>query len=75
MTSLDELDAGTTGRIRHVGGERAFRRRMMEIGLVPGTPIERLGAMASGDPIRFRVRHAVVALRRRDASLVDVEVG
>ncbi|MCB9681509.1 MAG: ferrous iron transport protein A [Alphaproteobacteria bacterium] len=71
--ALDQLETGTVARVHHVGGERAFRRRLMELGLVPGTPVERLGAGRGVDPLRFRVRDTVVALRRHDAQLVLVE--
>ena len=74
MMSLDQLDAGVTARVHHVEGARAFRRRLMEIGLVPGTPVERLGTVSAG-PLRYRVRDAVVALRAEDARLVAIEVG
>jgi ferrous iron transport protein A len=72
MMSLDQLDVDVPARVHHVAGERAFRRRLMEIGLVPGTVVERLGP-GGRDPLRFRVRDAVVALRRVDARLVQVE--
>lgn len=71
--ALDTLPIGTVATVHQVGGDRPFRRRLMELGLVPGTPVERLGSIAFGDPIRFRVRDAVVALRRRDARLVTVD--
>lgn len=71
--NLDELPVGAQGRVLTVGGERTFRRRLLELGLVPGTPVERLGRTAFGDPIRVRVRDAVVALRRHDARRVLLE--
>ena len=71
--SLDELSIGAPARVLNVGGERGFRRRLMELGLVPGCPVERLGPPGFGGPIRFRVREGVVALRRSDAHLIDVE--
>lgn len=39
MTSLVDASVGTTGHLVSIGGERSFRRRLMEMGLLPGTPI------------------------------------
>ncbi len=69
---LDELAVGQTAEIRHIGGEGAFRRRLLELGLVPGTPIGRTGQAPLGDPLTFRVRGTVLALRRVDAARIDV---
>ncbi|MFT4623874.1 MAG: ferrous iron transport protein A [Myxococcota bacterium] len=71
---LDELAAGATGHILEVAGRGAFRRRLLELGLVPGTAIERIGQSPLGDPLVFRIRGAALGLRRRDAANVAVEV-
>ena len=34
--SLHEIRPGQSARIAHVGGERSFRRRLMELGFLPG---------------------------------------
>ena len=49
--TLDELQPGSTARIRSVQGEGTFRRRLLELGLVPGTAIERTGQAPLGDPL------------------------
>lgn len=74
-STLDELLTGALATVRQVGGGGAFRRRLLEIGLVPGTVVERVGGTAFGDPVRFRCRDAIVALRRVDARCVVVEQG
>lgn len=74
QTPLDELQTGALATVRQVGGAGAFRRRLMEIGLVPGTTVERVGDTSFGDPVRFRCRDAIVALRRVDARCVLVEL-
>ncbi|MEM6929063.1 MAG: FeoA family protein [Myxococcota bacterium] len=44
----------------------------MELGLLPGTPVQRTGQAPLGDPITYLVRGAVLGLRRSEASLVDI---
>lgn len=67
---LDELTLGATGRVARVSGEPGFRRRLLELGFVPGTTVERTGQAPFGDPLQFRVREVVVGLRRADAARV-----
>ncbi|HEX6766334.1 MAG TPA: FeoA domain-containing protein, partial [Polyangiaceae bacterium] len=61
--------------IEHVGGERAFRRRIMELGFVPGTRVELIGVAPLGDPLEFLVRGASLSIRREDAAEVSVARG
>ncbi len=50
----------------------AERRRLMDLGLLPGTTIEVEMESAGGDPIAYRVRGAVIALRKSQAQLITV---
>ncbi|RMF58242.1 MAG: hypothetical protein D6748_09225 [Calditrichaeota bacterium] len=49
------------------------RRRLMDLGLVPGTTVEVEFRSAAGDPTAYRVRGAVIALRKDQADLIYVE--
>ena len=48
------------------------RRRLMDLGLLPGTTIEVEMASAGGDPIAYRIRGALIALRKSQAQLISV---
>ena len=37
--TLDKLPVGQTRRIAAVGGQGALRRRLLDIGLIPGTRV------------------------------------
>jgi Fe2+ transport system protein FeoA len=73
--NLAELGVGDAATIEHVGGERSFRRRLMELGLVPGTRVEFVGVAPLGDPLEFLVRGASLSIRRADAAEVRVARG
>jgi Fe2+ transport system protein FeoA len=73
--TLAELGLGDAAIIEHVGGERAFRRRIMELGLVPGTRVELVGVAPLGDPLEFLVRGSSLSIRRADAAEVRVTRG
>lgn len=56
-----------------IAGHGVFRRRLFELGLLPGTAIERTGQAPLGDPLTFRVRGAILGIRKVEASLITVE--
>ncbi len=48
------------------------RRRMLDLGIVPGTVVEAELQNPSGDPTAYRVRGAMIALRREQAELIHM---
>jgi ferrous iron transport protein A len=71
--TLDALPVGHVARVVQVHGSGAHRRRLLELGMVAGTPIRRTGAAPLGEPLTFELRGAVLALRRSEACQIDVE--
>ncbi len=50
----------------------AERRRMLDLGILPGTTIEAVMTSPGGDPTAYRIREALIALRREQAGLIRV---
>jgi DtxR family Mn-dependent transcriptional regulator len=50
----------------------AERRRMLDLGLLPGTTVEAVMISPSGDPTAYCIRDALIALRREQAGLVRI---
>jgi Fe2+ transport system protein FeoA len=73
--SLDQLTAGERGVIDAVNCAPAVARRLMELGLVPGTAIELVRRAPLGDPIEVAVRGVRLSLRRAEARRIDVTTG
>ncbi len=71
---LHELKVGQHGTIVGVGGEGAIKRRMMDMGLVPGTVVRVVRVAPLGDPIEFRIKGYSLSLRRSEARNVTVEL-
>jgi Fe2+ transport system protein FeoA len=71
---LSKLKPGDTGRITGVFGSGMLRRRILEMGLVPGTKIKVKGMAPMGDPIEILVKGYSLTLRRQEAEAVTVEV-
>lgn len=70
--SLAQMKRGVVATVLEVGGERPFRRRLMEMGLVPGTRVSVVNVAPLGDPIEIELRHGRMSIRRHEASLVSV---
>jgi DtxR family Mn-dependent transcriptional regulator len=49
------------------------RRRMMDLGILPGTVIAAELISPSGDPTAYRIRGAMIALRREQAQLINIQ--
>jgi Fe2+ transport system protein FeoA len=73
-TTLDQLPAGLQARVTAMQLAGAERRRMMDMGILPGAAIEVALENPLGDPTAYRVRGAVIALRREQARQIQVEI-
>jgi DtxR family Mn-dependent transcriptional regulator len=71
---LTHLKAGQEGRVVHLSPRiRGIeRRRLMDLGLLPGTTISAEMVSASGDPTAYRIRGALIALRKSQAEQIFI---
>ena len=69
---LDDTAAGDTVTVRELLTTGEMRRRLLDLGLVPGTPVECVGQSPAGDPGAYLIRGVAIALRREDAHNVWV---
>jgi DtxR family Mn-dependent transcriptional regulator len=49
------------------------RRRLLDLGLVPGTVVRAELSSIGGDPVAYRIRGAMIALRKTQADLIHVK--
>ncbi len=71
--SLDQLKIGRAATVTKIFSTNAERRRLLDLGILPGTRIENVMPSPLGDPVAYRIRSAVVALRREQARLIEIE--
>lgn len=71
--ALDTLNPGESSIIVSIEGDPAVARRLMELGLVPGTLVEVVRRAPLGDPVELRVRRTHLSIRRSEAERVHVE--
>jgi DtxR family Mn-dependent transcriptional regulator len=72
---LSEFDSGQDVRVLSLspGLRGVERRRLMDLGLLPGTIIRVELISAGGDPVAYIVRGALIALRKSQTDLIIVE--
>jgi len=70
---LTNVKIGVNKKIITVGGVGALRHRLLEMGIIPGTPIEITKKAPLGDPIQIRIRGYELSIRKADADLIEVE--
>ena len=71
--TLDRLPRGRSGVIVRIGGDRALRRRLLDMGLVQGETVTLAAVAPLGDPIELTVKGYHLSLRRSEARLIEVE--
>jgi ferrous iron transport protein A len=65
--TLSAMLPGEYGYVRLVGCSGAMKRRLCDIGLIPGTRVVCVGRSPLCDPSAYLVRGKTVAIRARDA--------
>jgi ferrous iron transport protein A len=81
LLSLDQMKVGESGFVGKISQitsaithfDPHLTRRLMEIGFIPGEPVQILHkGFFGGEPIAVRVGHSTFALRRFEAALISV---
>jgi Fe2+ transport system protein FeoA len=74
MMTLEQVAVGASVIVESVGGARSFRRRLMELGIIPGTRVEVLRIAPFGDPLELSARGCNLSIRAAEAHQVQVAV-
>jgi ferrous iron transport protein A len=72
MLTLEQVVPGALVVVEKVGGARSFRRRLMELGIIPGTRVEVLRIAPLGDPMELSARGCNLSIRAAEAREVEV---
>ncbi len=65
--TLTHLEEGQFGRVYQILTTGTMRRRLLDLGVIEGTTIECIHKSPWGDPIAFKIRGAIIALRTEDS--------
>ncbi|HWQ43567.1 MAG TPA: FeoA family protein [Desulfosporosinus sp.] len=70
---LSTLKLGEKSNVIHLDVKGLLRRRILDLGIVPGTVLTCIGKAPAGDPIAYLVRNTVIALRSEDANQIYID--
>ena len=73
MASLSSLAVGADATLTELAGDRAFTRRLMEMGLLPGTEIRVVRHARVGGLVQLLVRGCNLSLRHSEAAALMLQ--
>ena len=73
MITLDKLKIDEKAIIHQVKGDEVMRRRLLDLGFVPGENVLCVLISPFLDPKAYKIRGNVIAIRNVDARGVEVE--
>ena len=72
--SLYTAPVGSEVRIYSISSTGIQRRRFLDLGIIPGSKITVERKSPSGNPIAYRIRGSVIALRNDEAENIKVNI-
>jgi len=74
VTTLDTIELGQSAAVVGISPlcHGPQRRRLLDLGVVPGTTIRAVMRSAGGSPIAYDIRGALIGLRREQAEWIRV---
>jgi len=72
--SLDQLPVGSQATIVRVGGEKTTKRRLLDMGLLPGEKITVKATAPLGDPLEMIIKGYHLSLRKHEAREITVQM-
>lgn len=74
MRTLYDLKIDDQAIIKQINCSELVKRRMMDLGIVKGTPIKAILKSPSGNPKAYEVRGSVIAIRSEEAKKIEIVV-
>ncbi len=71
--NLTSIKPGEVGKIQKLNSQGAIRRRLMDMGLLPGVKLSLERFAPTGDPVWIRFRGTQLALRRVEAEAIELQ--
>ena len=70
---LSEINLGEKGCVSKISKDSSIIRRLLDIGLIPGTKVECVLISPMKNPKAYMIRGAVIAIRNEDADDIEIE--
>ena len=72
---LSELKIGDQAKVVSVGGEKVFRRRLLDMGFTKGVNVQVIDVAPLGDPMKLSIRGYELSIRKKQAEKILVSEG
>lgn len=72
--TLKDLKPGQEGTVVSIGEKGPMRRRIMDMGVTPGTSIKVIKVAPLGDPIEVNIRGYELSLRKNEAENIRIAI-
>ena len=73
MNRLSDLKEGEKARVIRLQNGNEIKRRLQDIGVIPGTIIKCVLKSPLGDPVCYLIKGALIAIRNEDSDKITVE--
>lgn len=72
MCKLSSLKNGQSGVVKSLGSKGALRRRMIDMGITPGTQVTMVKLAPMGDPMQINVHGYDLSIRKSEAEQINI---
>ncbi len=72
--TVSEMKVGTSGKVKAIKATMMIKKRLLAMGLTPGTEFKIVKVAPMGDPIEMSVRGYRLSLRKSEASCLEADV-
>lgn len=71
---LKDMAIGSKGRVKSMNTSTPeYRKRLLMLGVTPGSTLEVIRVAPLGDPIELRIRGCLITVRKDEAEILDIE--
>ena len=72
MATLNNMPVGSKVKVKNISKDASVKKRLLEMGIVPGVTVEITGKAPLGDPIEIIVRGYKLILRKDEAEKIII---
>ncbi len=71
---LTRLPMGRLAEVIGIKAEGLIRNRLLDLGLVPQAMVQAIRRSPAGDPVAYKIRGAIIALRSEESRQITVRL-
>ena len=72
--TIDQMKVGSSGIVKAIKATSIIKKRLLAMGLTPGTEFQVVKVAPMGDPIELKIRGYRLTLRKTEASCLEADL-